>query len=687
MESNKSHLKWFLAIGLLFTAAVFIWLILTPSLSLNLFFLNFSIQRFILIAITGIVLLTLSIGLVCSKNRLLNNIFIKLISSKAAFSLFFITTIIMIIIITGVLFRAFGDRTLFFERILPITLLGFLLSTEAITFQQITSRGEMGRSVWSTFNKSIRLVIKNALLLISLGTKKIARAAKPIEITIVIILCLYTVFNWLNQICLSPDSTNYITASINLVKTGRLFVFTNWPSFSMDPVIEPYTDYAPGFPYYLAPFIIIFKAPMLSAAIAQSFTILLFYLTIYLATILLGFRSFLRISTMLVFTYLHTFSVIHSTFWIESLYIVLSLGVGLCVMRMIQSGYKIIYWVLSFVLLILASSIKFIGISNIAWFIPILWVGLLPQDKEILQRGEKGEYAFRYSKSKKIFFIISVLVSAIAPVGLWFLRNILLYGKTTQSHGLFESVQRPTNVLVPFSFAYDDLLNIRLFPQWQLILLLIAITVIPFYVSSHRKRLIHLTLVCAVFFQFLGVWIPSLAASFDVLDDRLLSPTIAVGLLAIVYGLNCLSDHFQNRKVSYIVMSLPFLFLLLSNHVSVIKIEEVQSTIPNYPAEMYLWQNIRKLDWISTSSHFYTDYNFKHQIFAGIPQRIIWDESAVLEDPSVMRDLLNRDRSFLLLSQGSKEKKIIESYIINGKLPLEKIDYADFGFTLYYPSP
>jgi len=134
-------------------------------------------------------------------------------------------------------------------------------------------------------------------------------------------------------------------------------------------------------------------------------------------------------------------------------------------------------------------------------------------------------------------------------------------------------------------------------------------------------------------------------------------------------------------------MSLPFLFLLLSNHVSVIKIEELRSTIPNYPAEMYLWQNIRKLDWISTSSHFYTDHNFKHQIFAGIPQRIIWDELKVLEDPSFMRDLLNRNRPFLLLSQDSKEKKIIESYIINGQLTLEMIDYADFGFTLYYPSP
>jgi len=52
-----------------------------------------------------------------------------------------------------------------------------------------------------------------------------------------------------------------------------------------------------------------------------------------------------------------------------------------------------------------------------------------------------------------------------------------------------------------------------------------------------------------------------------------------------------------------------------------------------------------------------------------------------------MRDLLNRNRPFLLLSQDSKEKKIIESYIINGQLTLEMIDYADFGFTLYYPSP
>lgn len=674
MRLNKSHLKWFSAIGFLFAAIVFLWMILTPSLSSNPFLLSYSFNRFILIAATGIVLFALFLGLVCYENKSINNIFRKLMLSNAVFLFSYITTLITIIIITGVLLQAFGDRNFFFRRLLPITLLCFMFSVEVITFQKYIRNEKIWRSVWSVLGTSIHSIIQ-----------KFTRGAKTIEIILLIGLCIYTIFNWLNQLYLLPDSTNYITSSINLVKTGRLFVNTNWPSLSMEPVFEPYTDYAPGFPYFLAPFIMIFKNPILAAIIAQSIVILLFYLMIYSATKLLGFRSIFRISTLLLFTFLHTFRSINSTFLTEPLYIVLSLGIGMCVVQMIQKGFKNKFWILGFVLLALASSIKFVGISNIAWFIPILVTGFLSQNEKSPQWNENGEYAIRYSKFNYFILAIAVLVFAVAPVGLWFLRNNLNYGKITESHELFESGLQITNIMTPFNFAYENLYNIRLFPQWQLILLLFIILLTPFYVSSKRKRLIHLTLISAVLFQFLGVWVPSLVAYFNTIDDRLLSPSIAMGLLAIVYGLNCLSDHFQTKKTRYIVMSLPFLFLILSNHISVIKIEEVRSTIPNYPGEMYLWQNIRRLDKISTSSHFYTDYNFRHQIFSGIPQRILWHESVDLEDSLAVRNLLNRDKPFILLSQESQENKIIESHIVNGRLPLKQIDYDEFGFVLYYP--
>ena len=138
MRLKESYFKLFLTTGFLFTCAFFTWLILTPSLSSNLFFLNFSIQRFLLIAITGIVLFTLLIGYVCSKNRLLNYYFNKLMSSKVAFLLFFITTQIVVFIIIGVLFRVYGARTSFFERILTIILLYFQFSVGLFVWSPVS---------------------------------------------------------------------------------------------------------------------------------------------------------------------------------------------------------------------------------------------------------------------------------------------------------------------------------------------------------------------------------------------------------------------------------------------------------------------------------------------------------------------------------------------------------------------
>ena len=529
-----------------------------------------------------------------------------------------------------------------------------------------------------TLSKSIFLETNNL----------VTQSTKLAEFIIILLLCLYTILSWLNQMKLSPDSTNYITASVNLVKTGELFVFTNWPSRSMEPIIEPYTDYPPGFPYYLAGFITIFKEPILSVAIAQSFTIVLFYLTIYLATQLLRFSYLLRLGTLLIVTFLQTFRTIHSFFWTESLFIVLSLGVGLCVVRMIQNGYKTRYWVLSFILLFLASSIKFIGISNIGWFIPIVGVELLSQNKDIFKQGGLRKHIFPFipNNFQNMFWGLGILMSSIAPIGFWFLRNNLLYGAMTQTHELFKSL-RTENFLVPFRFAYSYLLETRLIPQSVLILLLIVFVIIPFYVISNHKRLIYSTIVSGAVFHFLGVWIPSLVAFFNALNDRLLAPTITFGLLAIVYGLNYLSVQVNSRSIKYLIASLPFVFLLLSNRVSVTpKIDDLQVSRPNFPVEMYLWQQLQKIDWVSTSSHYYTDLNFKHQIFASIPHRIIWNK-LMIEDPSAAKELLRHNQSFLLVSQASQEREIIEGHILKGDLLLEKIDFTDLGFTLYYSPP
>lgn len=155
MGVNKPHLKWFLLIGTGYTFAIFLWLILTPSLPQEYFFLNYSFKRLVLMVASGIVLCTFSLALFFSQTSTVNHIFGILTSSIKWFlgSIFISLTTLLIII--GVLFGSFGAKDLLFERLFPIICLIFLLSSELIVFQQITSHGEMA--------KSVRLIVQNFL--------------------------------------------------------------------------------------------------------------------------------------------------------------------------------------------------------------------------------------------------------------------------------------------------------------------------------------------------------------------------------------------------------------------------------------------------------------------------------------------------------------------------------------------
>ena len=134
-------------------------------------------------------------------------------------------------------------------------------------------------------------------------------------------MALYAVLRWLDTFNLPADGTNYITAALNLVKTGKLFIFVNWPSYSGEPLIEPFTEYPPGLPLFLAPFIFIFREPMLATAIAHSITVLIFYTIVYLFCRSLHLNPFLRVLVLVLLTFFRTFEIIHSKFWSESLFI------------------------------------------------------------------------------------------------------------------------------------------------------------------------------------------------------------------------------------------------------------------------------------------------------------------------------------------------------------------------------
>ena len=96
-----------------------------------------------------------------------------------------------------------------------------------------------------------------------------------------------------------------------------------------------------------------------------------------------------------------------------------------------------------------------------------------------------------------------------------------------------------------------------------------------------------------------------------------------------------------------------------------------------------------KLDWILSSSFFYSDDGyaaggFIHQIFSGRPQGILWDQT-ILNDPQKIVELLSRGtNTFILVTINSPEFHSFDEMIASGVAPLEKITFAETGYILYH---
>lgn len=136
MKRTCSITQLYLGLAVIFTVGVFCDLLYAPSISDHYFFLNYSLQRFTLIAIAGLFLLLFSLGIFFSKIRFVELIFNGLMGSKFVYALTPMINLSMFLFLWGRIFSVFGERTLFFERVLPVYILILLLGSETFFFQR-----------------------------------------------------------------------------------------------------------------------------------------------------------------------------------------------------------------------------------------------------------------------------------------------------------------------------------------------------------------------------------------------------------------------------------------------------------------------------------------------------------------------------------------------------------------------
>jgi len=449
----------------------------------------------------------------------------------------------------------------------------------------------------------------------------------------------------LSEVRLSPDSTNLIVAAQNLVENGEFHVNTNWPSKILSPQVEPFTDYPPGYTLFLVPFLTFAKDPLIAAAWAQACSILVCFvgLAFLLRTIKLPFV--LRIGGYLLFAALSNFPLIYSYFWTEPLFLGLSLLGGAFALRMgLDRSPWFTTW-LAALCFLFASSIKVIGVFNFAWFlVPLL---------------QHRPFQWRLA--------LGMASACTVPLVIWFARNFVVYGQFSYSHRIGETHLK-AELLVPLNVITHDLIPVfdeRWTGPFMLIILcviLLAPLTLPKTAVAKavtvRERSIHLKLVLVLATHFFGIWVLSLISHFSEMDDRLLSPSIAFAVIAGLSGLQRVGE-FSGKVLGAIAYSAPFAFLLTAMHVT---IPRIGSAVPDfeYPPEAELWDRIDAEGFSTGASHYYSDRDFRHQIFSPLPHRILWDTTAYGSSQAIRALATTGTRPFFIFDTTSVELDLFE---------------------------
>jgi hypothetical protein len=507
------------------------------------------------------------------------------------------------------------------------------------------------------------------------------------------VLCGFSVIRAVSELKLSPDSSSYITAAQNLIRTGHVFVYTNYPSESMEPSTEPYTEQPVGFPLYLVFFLFVLKQPFVAAAVAQALSIGMLYGAVWALTRDFRVEPGFQLVCGLAVTLFRPLTFVYTYLWSETLFTALTLWVIHFLLTARVRRKPRIALLLALGLAAAATATRSIGILTLGIFVVAVW----------------HQPAFLHSKKSSLAWIGLSFLFTLGPLAAWSLRNQILYGSISRTHIVqnrihFTTLLQPSNYLldmagsIPFTrllivgFSLLCMISPFLVPgrsgigDWRLktdftkirfntlLLGLFGIALIaagltadqfgfggPPGIGLKQSVIIYLGILSLLaawlgntnilervrawkthydwswwqsqfgygyllllvggLCHLLGIIVLSQVTPFSTLEDRLLVPSLALLLLAMLMGLYQLAGW--GRKPRFAMAVYAVALVLAVGSPAVVKGSMIFQPGFHFPPEQQLWQELSTFPGINRVSHFYTDTNFTHQIYARRPQRVI----------------------------------------------------------------
>jgi len=437
--------------------------------------------------------------------------------------------------------------------------------------------------------------------------KKMSNLWRHLEWIVPVFLAGRMISLWLSEFGLLPDSTFYLCAAKNLLSTGRLEVYTNFPSFNFEPIMEIYSEYPPGFPFYMVPFVWISGDSLMAAAMAQGMAILGIFLVSVPLYRALGFHWVLRLAGYAFLAFLVSFREVFKILFSEPLFLWVTLGTFYFSVRAADPERDRKWdWILGGILLASGTAIKFIGVFNLSlWVLPVC-----------------------FSRKRRWIKGIALPICAGLPAALWLGRNYLLFEKLTRTH-LEEWSQDPRQLLDPFLRT----VSVLAYNEWIVTGFLGFLLVAPFILGLvvkqsggifNRGLANHLWTLLGAGSHLVGIALLSVTLRMDFLDHRLLSASYLMFGIALLSALSLVAV--SRPPYTKILLLLPFVYLgtnpSFRNPLPEFNLSRIEP-----PKHEELWKELNRMEELEDSSHFYTDIDFLHQLFCAKPHKIVWNSN------------------------------------------------------------
>ncbi len=495
------------------------------------------------------------------------------------------------------------------------------------------------------------------------------RSSERVKLVLFLVFAYGTLCYWLRSVGLSPDSTNYMAAALNWVEHGRMFVWVNWPDFTLNLTSQLYQVQPFGFPLYLSFFVLVFREPLLAAVFAQSAALVILFAGLWRVMRRADISAFFWFLLLLLITAFHGFGTVFGHLWTETLFMGLTLHLLVSLARYHSESRKRDLN-LALVLFFFTASIRFVGLFNLGFFIPI----------------------FLNKKLKPIFAPV-VLAIGLLPNVIWHLRNRLMTGTNFEAHYDWSLTQKAWTALqnifrsLKFTFAYD---RVWLF----FVVVALLVTLIWLYRGAIRHRRAEPGVELGIFAafgcitHFAGLTLIAMFSTIgslirpDMEQERLLATIYLLFFLWLIMALRVLPKKAQIAGV--------LALLLMFGNIQSFYLRGRLRFVPqiSYPAEYRLWSHLRDLEPIRRASHFYSDYGFIHQVFSGKLQRILWEGAQEFGEDGAQQAARLRE----LLSQGShpfflvRESSTALIGVLNTQgatVGLRPMGLKGFGFEVY----